>query len=304
LLGQISKFALFRIQIDKQHCNRCGRCATSCKAECIDSLSHTVDASRCVSCFNCIGTCPSNGIEYKPIEKDRIVSASQKQTDRSRRALFGGSAAFLGLTDLGFIPGVLEKGKPSTVPEKKKNPVCPPGSINIEIYNKTCTACHLCVSLCPTQVLKPSVLEYGLSGFLQPMLDYHASFCNFDCRLCGQVCPTGAILPLLAEEKKLLQLGKSVFVRENCIVFTRKTACGACSEHCPSKAVHMVPYEGRLRIPEVNQDICVGCGACEYACPTKPYKAIYVDGHRIHRKAKKPKENKLEVRKSTEDFPF
>ena len=66
----------------------------------------------------------------------------------------------------------------------------------------------------------------------------------------------------------------------------------------------MVPYEGILKIPEVTQDICVGCGACEYACPTKPYKAIYVDGHHIHQKAKKPTEKKLELKKTIEDFPF
>jgi len=304
LLGQISKHALFRIRIDKLYCNRCGRCATSCKAECIDSTTHSIDSSRCVNCFNCIGTCPSNGISYTRNQKAGTVIDPIPSTDHKRRVLFGGAAALLGFSAMGFIPREIETGKPSTIPEKKKNPVCPPGSFGVGHFNATCTSCHLCVSLCPTQVLKPSVLDYGLSGFLQPVMDYHASFCNFDCRLCGQVCPTGAILPLLAEEKKLLQLGKSIFVKENCIVYTRKTACGACSEHCPSKAVQMVPFEGRLKIPKVTQDICVGCGACEYACPTKPYKAIYVDGHRLHQKAKKPTEKNLEQKKTTEDFPF
>jgi polyferredoxin len=304
LLGLISKYALFKVKIDKSYCNRCGRCATSCKAECIDSTVHAIDASRCVSCFNCIGSCPSKGITYSFRMKETFVEASIQETDQTRRKLFGFTAVFLSFSALAFVPREIETGMPSTVPEKKKNPICPPGSKGFEHYNETCTACHLCVSLCPTQVMKPSVLEYGLSGFLQPMLDYHSSFCNFECRLCGEICPTGAILPLLAEEKKLLQLGKSVFVKENCIVYTRKTACGACSEHCPSKAVQMVPYEGSLKIPEVTQDICVGCGACEYACPTKPFKAIYVDGHQIHQKAKKPTEKKLEQMRTTEDFPF
>jgi polyferredoxin len=304
LLGLISKYAILRIRIDKQSCNRCGRCSTSCKAECIDSTTHSIDASRCVNCFNCIGTCPSNGISYRRNQKAEAVIASIPSTDHSRRVLFGGAAAILGLSAMGFVPREIETGKPSTVPDNRKNPVCPPGSIGLEHFNETCTACHLCISLCPTQVLKPSVFEFGLSGFLQPIMDYHDSFCNFDCRLCGQVCPTGAILPLLAEEKKLLQLGKSIFVKENCIVFTRKTSCGACSEHCPSKAVQMVPFEGRLKIPKVTQDICVGCGACEYACPTKPFKAIYVNGNRLHQKAKRPTEKKLEQRKTTEDFPF
>ena len=304
LLGRVSQYALFKFKIDELRCNSCGRCATSCKSECIDSIAHTIDASRCVSCFNCIGSCPYKGISYNYSQKAATVHATLVETDKNKRNLFGGAVALLSLSALAFVPREIEIGKPSTIPEKKKNPICPPGSKGFEHFNETCTACHLCVSLCPTQVLKPSVLEYGLIGFLQPLLDYHASFCNFDCRLCGEVCPTGAILPLLAEEKKLLQLGKSIFVKENCIVHTRKTSCGACSEHCPSKAVNMVPYEGSLKIPKVNQDICVGCGACEYACPTKPYKAIYVDGHRLHQKAKKPTEKKLEQKKTTEDFPF
>ena len=304
LLGLVSKYALFKVKIDKLHCNRCGRCATSCKAECIESSTHTIDSSRCVNCFNCVGVCPSNGINYNSRKTAVTESANLPETDQSRRQLFGGTVSLLSLSALSFIPREIETGKPSTIPEKKKNPVCPPGSKGFGHFNETCTACHLCVSLCPTQVLKPSILEYGLIGFLQPHLDYHSSFCNFECRLCGEVCPTGAILPLVAAEKKLLQLGKSIFIKENCIVYTRKTACGACSEHCPSKAVQMIPYEGKLRIPKVTQDICVGCGACEYACPTKPFKAIYVDGHRLHKKAKKPTEKKLEQKKTTEDFPF
>jgi len=304
LLGFISRYSLFRFQIDETHCNSCGRCAAFCKSECIDSKAHCIDVSRCVSCFNCLGSCPSSGISYKRGQKPAIVPDLHPGTDQERRALFSYAAALFSLSALAFVPREIETGKPSTLPEKKKNPVCPPGSKGFEHFTKSCTACHLCVSLCPTQVLKPSVFEYGLSGFLQPLLDYHASFCNFECRLCGQVCPTGAIFPLLAEEKKLLQLGKSIFLKENCIVYTRKTSCGACSEHCPSKAVQMVPYKGNLKIPKVNQDICVGCGACEYACPTKPYKAIFVDGHRIHKKAKRPSEKKLEQKKVTEDFPF
>jgi ferredoxin len=304
LLGMASKYAIFKFHIDEHLCNSCGRCATSCKAECIDSIGHKIDASRCVSCFNCFNSCPSNGISYNFSKKIPLEPAGTKGTDQSRRVLFGGAAALLSLSALSFIPREIETGKPSTVPEKKKNPICPPGSKGFDHFNQSCTACHLCISLCPTQVLRPSLLEYGLSGFLQPMLDYHASFCNFDCRLCGEVCPSGAILPLLAEEKKTLQLGKSIFIKENCIVYTRKTACGACSEHCPSKAVQMVPYSGSLKIPEVTQDICVGCGACEYACPTKPYKAIFVDGHPKHQKAKKPSEKKLYQKKTTEDFPF
>ncbi|HSH50683.1 MAG TPA: 4Fe-4S binding protein, partial [Bacteroidales bacterium] len=64
---------------------------------------------------------------------------------------------------------------------------------SIEHFNSVCTACHLCVSACPTHVLQPAYTDYGLIGFMQPVMDNHAGFCNFDCVKCGEVCPTGAI---------------------------------------------------------------------------------------------------------------
>ena len=136
-------------------------------------------------------------------------------------------------------------------------------------------------------------------------MDYITNYCNYDCVKCTEVCPTGALENLLPEEKKLIQLGKSIFVKETCIVETEKKECGACSEHCPTKAVRMVPYERNLNIPEVKNEYCVGCGACEYACPTKPYKAIYIDGNPEHLKAEIPPDEKIEEEIDyKEEFPF
>jgi len=114
---------------------------------------------------------------------------------------------------------------------------------------------------------------------------------------------------LSVEEKKLTQIGVSKFIKENCVVYTDNTTCGACSEHCPTKAVQMVPYENPLNkplvIPELNTDICIGCGGCEHACPTKPYKAIYVDGNREHKQAKKPQVEQVDQHVDFGgDFPF
>jgi len=135
-------------------------------------------------------------------------------------------------------------------------------------------------------------------------MDYSTNYCNYECVRCTEICPTGAILPLGTEEKKTLQLGKVQFIKENCVVYTENTACGSCSEHCPTQAVKMVPYKDSLTIPETDNSLCVGCGACEYACPVVPYKAIYVDGNAIHQAAEKPKQEKLEEPSMEEDFPF
>lgn len=146
---------------------------------------------------------------------------------------------------------------------------------------------------------------------LQPLLNNSKGFCNYECTACLDVCPAGAILPSSLEEKKLIQIGKAKFIKENCVVETQGTDCGACAEHCPTKAVKMVPYfhekhpDKNLKIPEVTEETCIGCGACEYACPSKPWKSIYVESNERHEVAKKPPEEDIEQEVSEEeDFPF
>ena len=307
LLGLFARFSLFRISLDKTKCNSCGKCSSVCKAECINPKDQSVDFSRCVGCLNCLSPCPDNGVQFRPFwVKDQI---ELNEYNPGKREFFKKSGLMLAGT---FVAAKLssqeeEKSKEviqATVPIIREHPVTPPGARSQQRFNSLCTACHLCISACPTQVLQPTYFLYGLTGFLQPRLDYITNFCNFECTLCGEVCPTGAILPLLPEEKKTLQLGKSYFVKENCVVYTRNTICGACSEHCPTKAVNMVPYKDKLNIPEVNNKICVGCGACEYACPTDP-KSIYVEGNPVHLVAEKPVEIKIEDKMDyKEEFPF
>lgn len=303
LLGLLSKVSLFRIRFEETSCTRCGRCAMSCKSSCIDFLNKKVDLSRCVNCFNCIDSCKENGLSYGLVRLKQ-KSQSDDGTDASRRGFIAGSLALIaGGTQFVRAQGTTPAPtKDSTVKEDRLYPVSPPGSSGISVFTSRCTACTLCVNACPTNVLQPSVSEYGFAGIMQPRMDFHSGFCNYDCTRCTDVCPTGAIMPLMLEAKKLTQIGKAVFIKDNCIVHTEKTACGACSEHCPTKACHMVPYEGRLLIPEVRDEICIGCGACEYACPTRPYRAIFVDGNPLHEAASKPEIKELETVPS--DFPF
>lgn len=308
VLGIFARYSLFRIRLDKTKCNSCGKCSAVCKAECINPKDQSVDFSRCVGCMNCLSPCPEGGVKFSPFwKKDDGVKISAFDPGKRKFIVETGVLLAASLDTTRFITPGSDKKKeviPATVQIFREHPVTPPGALGQARFNSICTACHLCVSACPTQVLQPTYFLYGLTGFLQPRMDYITSFCNFECTLCGQVCPTGAILPLQKEEKKLTQLGKSNFVKENCIVYTKNTACGACSEHCPTKAVNMVPYKEKLTIPEVNNKICVGCGACEYACPTDP-KSIYVEGNVVHLPAEKPKDVKIEEKIDyKEEFPF
>ncbi len=318
ILGLLSKYSLGKIRIDASKCNHCKACATKCKASCIDSENQKIDYSRCVDCFNCLGSCKKGALSYsfaskcdpapKAVKTPLKVSPVKEEGDVSRRD-------FLALTTtvatVSMAPKLLAKENIDQViaasqgvkAYTRANPITPPGSVSLEHFQKRCTSCHLCVSKCPSHVLKPAVMEYGLSGVMQPTVNFEKGFCNFNCTVCSQICPNHALEPLTMEEKHLNQMGYVVLIKENCIVYREGTSCGACSEHCPTQALSMVPYKDGLTVPHVNTEICVGCGGCEYVCPAKPFRAVYIEGNVVHKAAKPFVEEKTEDIK-VDDFGF
>jgi ferredoxin len=299
VLSLLSKVSAFRILISDRECTSCGLCARVCKGGCIEMKTKSLDFSRCVACYNCFRACSSGAFRYR-FEWHRKPEAE----DPSRRT-------FLKQTTTG-ITGILAAGSvfgqaQATAEDPKPGPITPPGSLSIWNFTSACTACHLCISSCPTKVLQPSFFEYGLDGLFLPRMNNAVNYCNFDCVVCTTVCPTEALRQLTIDEKHKTQIGVSKFIKNICVVVEKKTACGACSEHCPTKAVEMVPYLGTLKIPQVDEKICVGCGACEHACPTRPIRAIYVEPLAYHRVAMKPLKkvnSEPGVKKVEEDFPF
>jgi formate hydrogenlyase subunit 6/NADH:ubiquinone oxidoreductase subunit I len=163
--------------------------------------------------------------------------------------------------------------------------ITPPGSQGIRNFERHCSFCHLCVSVCPNQVLTPS----ASSGHLMlPLLSYSRGFCRPECVKCSEVCPTGAIRRIKPPEKSSIQIGHAVWIQKNCVNFTDHVSCDSCARHCSSGAIQMISSEegnpSSLKMPLVNTERCIGCGACEYLCPARPFGAIYVEGHEKHRK--------------------
>lgn len=165
----------------------------------------------------------------------------------------------------------------------------PPGAISLQHFLSACTACHLCINHCPSQVIRAAFLDNGIRGILTPVLKYDVhKFCEYECTTCIDVCPTNALAKISLDEKKLTQIGKVRLAIENCVVIKNDEDCGACAEHCPTAAIKMVPYKNGLTQPEItNPEMCIGCGACESICPELK-RAIYIERLEEQTKATPP----------------
>ncbi|MDR1336890.1 MAG: 4Fe-4S binding protein [Tannerella sp.] len=303
LLSLVSRYSIFRIVFDQKACTRCRLCEYTCKAEAIDPKTMKVDMSRCVGCFNCLSSCRKDALTYRPaLPVRKAVPVAGGTSPDSRRAFLATGVAIASTLPLAVLKAQQGKtGKESD--DILSRPVTPPGSLNLTHFKDKCTACHLCVTKCPSHVLRPAGLEYGFDYLLKPHMAYIDSYCNFECVICSEICPTHAIRPLTVEEKKTAQIGIARFFIDLCIVRTEENDCGACSEHCPTQAVHMVPYKGTLTIPQVEPELCVGCGGCESICPVRPVRAILIDANETHLTAEKPKEEEaLDI--SIDEFGF
>lgn len=299
VLGLISRISFFKFTLDDNNCNECVRCVKVCKGGCIDAQNKTIDSSRCVGCFNCLAACSQAAVSYHPFwEKEQ----GNKWSPARRGFLIGtiaATASGLFVFNTG-LRNLLGAGHAS-----QSQPITPPGSVGFNHFTQACTACHLCVSACPTKVITPSFLGYGISGLLQPHMNYEKSFCDYECNVCGRVCPTGAILPLPLPEKKFTQIGTVELRKDKCVVYVDKTNCGACGEVCPTHTINFTDKENIL-YPEVDTQYCIGCGACQKACPTAP-KSIVVSPNPVHKKAAKYVSKKIPVREKKapdKDFPF
>ena len=310
LLGLVSRYSLFRVRLDMEKCTHCKKCVSDCKAMCIDDVRGVVDSSRCVACFNCLDKCKEGGVRYLPVgwmseKKGGILPEVKVKEDvpanefnESRRRFISGS-----LLALAALPVGGKMAKAAGLTSRRRYPL-PPGAGSVARFRQKCTACQLCVSKCPAHVLKPAFLENGISGLMQPYMYFSVhEFCQFECNLCTQICPNGALQKMSLEEKKLTQVGVVQFHKEECVVYSKEEYCGACAEHCPTQAVHMVEYKNGLTIPSITPEICIGCGACESICPVRP-DAIFIAGNEVQKKAKAPEVQQTQEEVVVDDFGF
>lgn len=280
-LGFLSRYSIFKVAFDTGKCTSCKACERNCKASCIDVKTMDIDHSRCVTCFNCIDRCKFGAIKYVPRTKE-----NKNGNDPSRRKALSLMALFA-FTNTIKAQQVHVDGGLATIEDKKipdrKTPLVPPGSMGLGNMKDHCTACQLCVSACPNDVLRPSV---KLATFMQPEMSYERGYCRPECTECSQVCPAGAIKPITPADKSAISIGTAVWIKDNCVVNRDEVQCNNCERHCPTGAITLVDrdpgYSDSLKIPVIDKELCIGCGACENLCPARPFSAIYVEGNIRH----------------------
>ena len=294
ILGFFARFSLLRPVLDAEKCKNCSLCSRRCKAACIDYKNHCIDYSRCVACMDCLDTCKHDALHLqyrwkktnKPVSKTPAQTVASEQIDAARRSFLSATAVLAATSVVKAQEKKVDGGL--AVIEGKRIPVratqiVPPGAWSARHFAQHCTACQLCVSVCPNNILRPST---ELTKLMQPEMSYERGYCRPECTRCSDVCPAGAIRPITVEEKSSTRIGHAVWIKKNCIPLTDGVECGNCARHCPSGAILMVPSDSddvnSARIPVINAERCIGCGACENLCPARPFSAIYVEGHTMH----------------------
>lgn len=293
-------------KIDYSRCVDCFDCIDSCR---LGALKYRFAWGRGVGSGSTGAKTPQNAPVGSKMTSDESKNGQNRSsaaptpvaepveaTDKGRRAFLVGGAAVIGGSLLSSIPMRAEEeeikdkkrdgGFAEVLPKKapnRKTPITPFGSESVEKFYKHCTACQLCVTVCPNNVLRPSS---RLEHLMQPEMSFEKGYCRPECVKCSEVCPAGAILKITPEEKTEWKVGTAGVDYDLCVVNRDGVSCGNCAHHCPVGAIRMVRKnpddEKSPRIPSVNEEKCIGCGACENLCPSRPISAITVNGYSVH----------------------
>jgi ferredoxin len=275
LLGIFARFSILKLEKDPGKCTGCNLCTRHCQGAASPQPNQQWEAAECMVCFNCFNVCPEDALGFRfswPLQ-------ANPQPDIGKRALMGGLLAGVSVPFLGRLDGRVDKTADPRL-------IRPPGSLAEEKFLELCQRCGLCMKICPTNVINPTLAEAGMSGFWTPHLIMTQGYCEYTCTLCGSVCPTGAIREITAKEKieQPIKIGSAYIDRGRCLPWSGNSPCIVCQEVCPTspKAIYLkadvatAPDEKNLEVqlPFVDLKRCIGCGICENKCPVRGLPAI------------------------------
>jgi polyferredoxin len=277
LLGIFAHFSILKLEKYPEKCTDCNLCTRHCQGAASPQPNRRWEAAECVVCFNCFNVCPAEALAFRfswPLQ-------ANPRPDIGKRALMGGLLAGVSIPFLGRLDGRVDKIADPQL-------IRPPGSLTEESFLELCQRCGLCMKVCPTNAIHPTLAEAGMAGFWTPHLSMTQGYCEYTCTLCSSVCPTGAIREITAKEKITypIKIGSAYIDRGRCLPWSGNAPCIVCQEVCPTspKAIYLkaesvaAPDEKKLdaQLPFVDLKRCVGCGICENKCPVRGLPAIRI----------------------------
>ncbi len=279
LLGLASKLAWLRRTVGGG-CTECRSCARACPTGTIDAVhGFGSDPAECIMCLECVPVCArveQHFLWRAPWRRAGSELPVWRPYDPSRRQFIASAA--VAVTAVGLL------GSERTAGRDDVRLIRPPGALKPEFLSQ-CIRCGVCLKVCPSSGLQPSLTAAGWAGTWTPVLVSRLGACDFSCNACGQACPTGAIPPLTLEEKQQTVIGHAYIDRSRCIPWVDGRNCIVCEEMCPlpDKAVKLEELDvwtpdgmTTVKRPYIVHERCIGCGICENKCPLKGEPAIRV----------------------------
>jgi len=275
LIGIFSRVSLLKLKKYPDRCTNCNLCVKHCQGAASPHPDQVWEAAECLTCFNCHNICPEEALAFSFTWQPKL----NRKPDIGRRAVLGSILAGFSVPLLGRLDGRMDKVEDSRL-------IRPPGSLSEKDFLKLCQRCGLCMKVCPTNAINPTLGEAGMAGFWTPRLIMTQGYCEYTCSLCGTVCPTGAIINITTKEKieRPIKIGSAYVDRGRCLPWSGNAPCIVCEEVCPTspKAIYLkketVSRPGgkklAVQLPFVDLKQCVGCGICENKCPVKGLPAI------------------------------
>lgn len=277
LLGIFSRFSILRLEKDPKKCTHCKSCVEKCQGAASPIPGQKWENAECLMCFNCFDACPEGALAFR----FRWPPSLNTRPDMGRRAVLTGLLAGVSLPFLGRLDGRVHRTSDPRL-------IRPPGALPEKDFLRVCQRCGLCMKVCPTNVINPTLAEAGMAGLWSPRLVMTLGYCEYTCTLCGSVCPTGAISQISVKEKigRPVKIGSAYVDRGRCLPWSGNGPCIVCEEHCPTSPKAIYFHKGVVKgpdgreiltkLPYVDLKRCTGCGICEYKCPVKGLPAIRV----------------------------
>ena len=270
LLSLFSRFAIIKRNVNKEKCNDCMLCASSCDMRAIKEHPQETILSECTLCASCVKACNRN-VNSIGFTTFGFGHDDSKLMVPRRKFIY---SAVTGLITASALKSGIHNKKDSN-----GRLIRPPGSVPEEDFLSQCIRCGECMKVCKTNGLQPSHIDYGLDALWTPRLIPRQGACEDKCNMCGHVCPTQAIRPLPLEEKLFAKIGTAVIDRHRCIAWEQNLLCLICDEICPYDAIEfkvVTSFTGSFKRPFVIEEKCTGCGWCEHKCPIAGRGAIEV----------------------------